>query len=192
MSLLTTQLNCIGWQAVKKRKRQEQAAIRKATLEKKAAAKRKRLDGETSDFNVSRIWWNFRLQRLKDMVELPTPKSQGYGGASDSKVSRICAERQVRTISRTWIADTFLEGLVQSWTKETLWKMGKFITDDQTMHQVMKKASKHFKVPAEEQKHWMATYWHIVRDGGSKTREVGTRVETRVKVYNELESEDED
>jgi hypothetical protein len=114
--------------------------------------------GGASDSKVSRIWWSFRLQSLKDMVELPTPKSQGYGGASDSKVSRICAERQVRTISRTWIADTFLEGLVQSWTKETLWKMGKFITDDQTMHQVMKKASKHFKVPAEEQKHWMATY----------------------------------
>jgi hypothetical protein len=42
-------------------------------------------------------------------------------------------ERQVRAISKTRIADTFLEGQVRTWTKETLWKMCKFITNDQTM-----------------------------------------------------------
>jgi hypothetical protein len=60
------------------------------------------------------------------------------------------AERQVRAISKTRVADTFLEGQVRTWTKETLWKMCKFITNDQTMHKVMHKASKHFKVPALE------------------------------------------
>jgi hypothetical protein len=71
------------------------------------------------------------------------------------------AERQVHAISKTRVADMFLEGQVRTWTKETLWKMCKFITN-QTMHKVMHKASKHFKVPASEQEHWKA---HIVRDG---------------------------
>jgi hypothetical protein len=47
---------------------------------------------------------------------------------------------------------------VRTWTKETLWKMCKFITNDQTMHKVMHKASKYFKVPASEQEHWKASY----------------------------------
>jgi C4-dicarboxylate-specific signal transduction histidine kinase len=74
------------------------------------------------------------------------------------------AEWQVRAISKTRVADTFLEGQVRTWTKETLWKMCNFITSDQTMHKVMHKASKHFKVPASEQEHWKASYAHIVRD----------------------------
>jgi hypothetical protein len=60
------------------------------------------------------------------------------------------AEQQVRAISKTRVADTFLEGQVCTWTKETLWKMCKFIINDQTMHKVMHKASKHFKVPASK------------------------------------------
>jgi hypothetical protein len=80
------------------------------------------------------------------------------------------AERQVRTVSRTRITDTFLEGRVRTWTKETLWKMCKFITNDGTMHKVMHKASKHFKVDTAEQQHWMATYSHIVRDGLNQKR----------------------
>jgi hypothetical protein len=81
------------------------------------------------------------------------------------------AERQVRAISKTRVADTFLEGQVRTWTKETLWgKMCKFITNDQTMHKVMHKASKHFKVPASEQEHLKASYAHIVRDGLNQKR----------------------
>ena len=80
------------------------------------------------------------------------------------------SERQLRTISRTRITDTFLEGQVRTWTKETLWKMCKFITNDGTMHKVMHKASKHFKVDTAEQQHWMATYSHIVRDGLNQKR----------------------
>ena len=80
------------------------------------------------------------------------------------------AERQVRAISKTRVADTFLEGQVRAWTKETLWKMCKFITNDKTMHKVMRKASKHFKVPDLEQEHWMSSYAHIVRDGLNQKR----------------------
>jgi hypothetical protein len=75
------------------------------------------------------------------------------------------AEKQVRAISKTRIADSFQEGQVRSWTKETLWKQVKFITNDITMNKIMKKATKHFNVPTEEQEHWMSTYTHIVRDG---------------------------
>jgi hypothetical protein len=82
----------------------------------------------------------------------------------------VRAERQVRAISKTRVADTFLEGQVRTWTKETLWKMCKFITNDQTMHKVMQKASKHFKVPASEQEHWKSSYAHIVRDGLNQKR----------------------
>ncbi len=82
----------------------------------------------------------------------------------------VRAERQVRAISKTRVADTFLEGQVRTWTKETLWKMCKFITNDQTMHKVMHKASKHFKVPALEKEHWMSSYTHIVRDGLNQKR----------------------
>jgi hypothetical protein len=70
----------------------------------------------------------------------------------------VRAERQVRAISKTRVAaDTFLEGQIHTWTKETLWKMCKFITNDQTMHGVMHKASKQFKVLAAKKEDWMSS-----------------------------------
>jgi hypothetical protein len=87
-----------------------------------------------------------------------------------TKERLVRAEHQVRAISKTRITDTFLEGQVRTWTKETLWKMWKFITNDQTMHQVMQKASKHFKVPALDQEHCMSSFAHIVRDGLNQKR----------------------
>jgi hypothetical protein len=87
-----------------------------------------------------------------------------------TKERSVRAEHQVRAISKTRITDTFLEGQVRTWTKETLWKMCKFITNDQTMHQVMQKASKHFKVPALDPEHWMSSFTHIVRDGLNQKR----------------------
>ena len=87
-----------------------------------------------------------------------------------TKEQSVRAEHQVRAIRKTRITDTFLEGQVRTWTKETLWKMCKFITNNQTMHQVMQKASKHFKVPALEQEHWMSSFAHIVRDGLNQKR----------------------
>jgi hypothetical protein len=82
----------------------------------------------------------------------------------------VRAERQVRAISKTRVADTFLEGQVRAWTKEMLWKMCTFITNGKTTHKVMHKASKHFKVPASEQEHWMSSYALIVRDGLNQKR----------------------
>jgi hypothetical protein len=41
----------------------------------------------------------------------------------------VRAERQVRAISKTRITETLLVGQVQTWRKESLWKMWKFITD---------------------------------------------------------------
>jgi hypothetical protein len=82
----------------------------------------------------------------------------------------VRAEHQVCAISKTRISDMFLKGQVRTWTKETLWKMCKFITNDQTMHQVMQKASKHFKVPALEHERWMSSFAHIVRDGLNQKR----------------------
>jgi hypothetical protein len=82
-----------------------------------------------------------------------------------TKEQLVRAEHQVHAISKTSITDTFLEGQVRTWTKERLWKMCKFITNDQTMHQVMQKASKHFKVSALDQEHWMLSFAPIVRDG---------------------------
>jgi transposase-like protein len=88
----------------------------------------------------------------------------------ETEAQFVRAERQVRAISKTSVADTFLEVKVRAWTKETLWKMCKFITNDKTMHKVMRKASKHFKVPDLEQEHWMSSYAHIVRDGLNQKR----------------------
>jgi hypothetical protein len=82
-----------------------------------------------------------------------------------TKEGLVRAEHQVHAISGTRITDTYLEGQVRPWTKETMWKMWKFMTNNQTMHQVKQKASKHFKVPALEQEHWMSLFAHIVRDG---------------------------
>jgi hypothetical protein len=87
-----------------------------------------------------------------------------------TKERLVRAEHQVHAISKTRITDTFLEGQVRTWTKETLWKMWKFITNNQTMHQVMQKASEHFKVPALDQEHWMSLFAHIVRDGLNQKR----------------------
>jgi hypothetical protein len=80
------------------------------------------------------------------------------------------AKKQVHAISRTWIADGFLEGQVRLWTKYTLWKEVKFITNDKTMNKIMKKAAKHFKGMDDDQDHWMSTYAHIVKDGLNQKR----------------------
>jgi hypothetical protein len=87
---------------------------------------------------------------------------------AEERVAR--AERQVRAISKIRIADTFVEGQVRTWAKESLWKMCKFITNENTMNQIMAKASKHFQVPESERQQWMATFAHIVRDGLNQKR----------------------
>jgi len=85
------------------------------------------------------------------------------------------AQRQVRTISKTQITNTFVEGRVRTWTKETLWRKCKFITNDQTMQKVMQLASEHFQVTENEQQHWMATFSHVVRNGLNQKRNACTQ-----------------
>ena len=80
------------------------------------------------------------------------------------------AEKQVRVISNTKLVDSFQESRVRSWSKETLWKQLKLITNDTIMSQAMHKAAEHFKVNKEEKGHWMSTYAHIVRDGLNQKR----------------------
>ena len=85
------------------------------------------------------------------------------------------SQRQARTISKTQITNTFVEGRVRTWTKETLWRKCKFITNDQTMQKVMQLASEHFQVPEDEQQHWMATFSHVVRNGLNQNRNACTQ-----------------
>jgi hypothetical protein len=80
------------------------------------------------------------------------------------------AEKQMRAISKTRIADDYLCGQVRNWTKGTLWKLAKFITNDSLMAKVMEKASRHFQVSDDARDHWMATYAHVVRDGLNQKR----------------------
>ncbi len=113
----------------------------------------------------------------EDMAEQPLLQEDIFQSPAElravlikTKERLVRAEHQVRAISKTRITDTFLEGQVHTWTKETLWKMCKLITNNQTMHQVMQKASKHFKVPGWDQEHWMSSFAHIVRDGLNQKR----------------------
>jgi hypothetical protein len=119
------------------------------------------------------------LESTHDTNSNSTPTNQEEAGPSPAEL-RVAladtaerlqrAEKQVRAISRTRIADSFQEGQVRLWTKENLWKQVKFITNDRTMNKIMTKAAKHFKVPDEEREHWMSTFAHIVRDGLNQKR----------------------
>ena len=101
----------------------------------------------------------------------PMSTMEALQAALDRTTARLRqAEKQVRVISKTKLADVFQEGRVRSWSKEILWKQLKFITNDAIMNQAMRKAAKHFKVPEEEKGHWMSTYAHIVRDGLNQKR----------------------
>jgi hypothetical protein len=105
---------------------------------------------------------NKEQKEVEDRAQLP---AKVWAVLIKTEEQLVRAKQQVRAISKMRIADLFLEGEVRTWTKEALWKMREFITNDRTMHKVMQKASKHFKVPALEQEHWMSSYVHIVRDG---------------------------
>jgi hypothetical protein len=80
---------------------------------------------------------NNRQNIVGDMTQSPA-KLRAVLIKTEGQLER--AEQQVRAISKTRVADTFLEGQMRTWTKETLWKMCKLITNDQTMHKMMHKA----------------------------------------------------
>jgi hypothetical protein len=110
---------------------------------------------------------NKQQNEVDDRTQSP-PELQAALIKTEGQLVR--AERQVRAISKTRVADLVLEGQVRTWTKEMIWKMCKFITNDQTMHKGMHKASKKFKMPASEQEHWMSSYARTMR-GWTKPKE---------------------
>ncbi len=143
------------------------------TKKKPAAVARtspQRLQLPTQGADRKRWWgqWRGQLGATRRHVEQQPAKL--WTALMETGKGLVRTEHQVHAISRMQITDTFLEGQVRTWTKETLWKMCKFITNDKTMHQVMQKASKHFKVPASEQENWMSSYAHIIRDGLNQKR----------------------
>ena len=97
---------------------------------------------------------------------VPMSTMEALQAALDRTTVRLHqAEKQVRVISKTKLTDVFQIGRVRSWSKETLWKQLKFITNNAIMNQALRKAAKHFNKPEEEKGYWMCTYAHIVRDG---------------------------
>jgi predicted transposase YbfD/YdcC len=80
------------------------------------------------------------------------------------------AERQVRAISKTHLADKFMENEVRKYVKESLWKRCKFITSAETMELCMNAVANHFSVATEKREHWKSTYAHSVRDALNNRR----------------------
>ena len=80
------------------------------------------------------------------------------------------AERQVRAISKTNLADKFMENEVRKYVKESLWKRCKFITCPETMEDCMKEVANQFAIPPDKREHWKSTYAHAVRDALNNRR----------------------
>ena len=80
------------------------------------------------------------------------------------------AERQLKTITKTRVINTYAAGEVKQYAKQVLWKKVKFITSDGTMVRCMKDAANAFSVPEEEQQDWMSTYSHTVREAVNAQR----------------------
>ncbi len=74
------------------------------------------------------------------------------------------AERQIRAISKTSLADKFLENEVRKYVKEGLWKRCKLITCRETMEECMNEVADQFTIDDKQREHWKSTYEHAVRD----------------------------
>ena len=88
----------------------------------------------------------------------------------DYKERLVMAERQVRAISKTSLADRFMENEVRKYVKESLWKRCKFITCTETMSDCMNEVAAQFAIVAEKREHWKSTYAHAVRDALNNRR----------------------
>ena len=80
------------------------------------------------------------------------------------------AERQVRAISKSQLADKFMENEVRKYVKENLWKRCKFITCAETMEECMEEVASQFAINAAKRDHWKSTYAHSVRDALNNRR----------------------
>ncbi len=76
----------------------------------------------------------------------------------------------MRAISKTNLADKFMENEVRKYVKESLWKQCKFITCPETMGDCMAEVASQFAIPVEKREHWKTTYAHAVRDALNNRR----------------------
>ena len=88
----------------------------------------------------------------------------------DYKERLLMAERQVRAISKTSLADRFMENEVRKYVKESLWKRCKFITCTETMSDCMNEVAAQFGIVGDKREHWKSTYAHAVRDALNNRR----------------------
>ncbi len=72
----------------------------------------------------------------------------------DYKEWLVRAERQVRAISKTSLADRFMENKVRKYVKESLWKRCKFITCTETMSDCMNEVANQFAILEDKREHW--------------------------------------
>jgi hypothetical protein len=95
---------------------------------------------------------------------------QYQAAIADYKDRLVRAERQVRAISKTNLADKFMESEVRKYVKESLWKRCKFITCAETMEDCMAEVACEFNIPLDKRDHWKSTYAHAVRDALNNRR----------------------
>jgi hypothetical protein len=82
----------------------------------------------------------------------------------DYKEHLLMAEQQVRAISKTSLADRFMENEVRKYVKESLWKRCKFITCTETMSEYINEVAAQFAIAGDKREHWKSTYAHAVWD----------------------------
>jgi hypothetical protein len=130
-------------------------------------------DSEVEDNNI-----------LEEQIQVVTPKSKTKQTVEEVVLSVVeyqaviaeykdrlwRAERQVRAISKTNLADKFMENEVRKYVKESLWNRCKFITCPETMEDCMTEVASQFAIPLDKREHWKSTYAHAVRDALNNRR----------------------
>jgi hypothetical protein len=97
-------------------------------------------------------------------VDVPTSVQQYKAIIKNYQAQLERAERQICAISKTSLADKFLENEVRKYVKEGLWKRCKFITCRETMEECMNEVADQFTIEDKQREHWKSTYKHAVRD----------------------------
>jgi hypothetical protein len=103
-------------------------------------------------------------------VDVPTTVKQYQAMIKNYQAQLERAERQICSISKTSLADKFLENEVRKYVKEGLWKRCKFITCRETMEECMNEVADQFAIEGNKKEHWKSTYEHAVRDALNNRR----------------------
>lgn len=109
-------------------------------------------------------------QKRPPAMDKPTTVEQYQAMIKNYQAQLLRAERQVRAISKTNLADKFLENEVRKYVKESLWKRCKFITCRETMDECMNEVAAHFAIEGDKREHWKSTYENAVRDALNNRR----------------------